>query len=92
MVGNFAYRNFAPTTTAKNMTKSEFDDLQLQAQASGKPLIAFLKEIGVSYSTYSYWRRKQEAEKAEQPMAPIVIRESAVSTAPVNLVQSNISI
>ena len=54
------------------MTKEEFEALQLDLQQSGKPLMSYLKEAGVSYSTYTYWRRKAYAGKeAPLPIAPI---------------------
>ncbi|MDE7345180.1 MAG: hypothetical protein K2N48_00375 [Muribaculaceae bacterium] len=40
------------------MTKTEFQDLQIRAAASGMTLKAFLQAEGVAYSTYNYWCRK----------------------------------
>ena len=57
------------------MNKIEFEQVQSQYRNSGKSLKNFLKETGISYSTYNYWRKKLEAEKREHPMAPITIRE-----------------
>ena len=58
------------------MTKSEFEDLQREHAASGTPLMSFLKDKGIAYSTYTYWRRKLEVENASMPIAPITIRQS----------------
>ena len=57
------------------MNKIEFEKVQSQYLSSGKRLKNFLKEIGVSYTTYHYWRKKLDAEKRDLPMAPITIRE-----------------
>ena len=40
------------------MTHDEFVDLQLAHQSSGLTLKSYLKQIGTSYSTYNYWRKK----------------------------------
>ena len=40
------------------MTKEEFAALQLSHRESGKTLKESLKELGVGYSTYNYWRKK----------------------------------
>ena len=59
------------------MTKEEFEVLQLDLQQSGKPLMSYLKDAGVKYSTYTYWRRKMEYEhKPEHPIAPISLTRS----------------
>ena len=59
------------------MTKEEFEVLQLELQQSGKPLMSYLKEVGVNYSIYTYWRRKMDAEKKPQlPIAPISFTQS----------------
>jgi putative transposase len=59
------------------MTKEEFEVLQLDLQQSGKPLMSYLKDAGVKYSTYTYWRRKMEYEhKPEHPIAPISLTQS----------------
>ena len=62
------------------MTKEEFEVLQLDLQQSGKPLMSYLKDAGVKYSTYTYWRRKMEYEhKPEHPIAPISFTRSSGS-------------
>ena len=60
------------------MTKEEFEVLQFDLQQSGKPLMSYLKEAGVNYSTYTYWRRKADSEKQpQQPIAPISFTQHA---------------
>ena len=59
------------------MTKSEFQDLQKRAAASGTTLKAFLQAEGVAYSTYNYWCRKTTAESEALPIAPISIRSES---------------
>ena len=58
------------------MNKTEFEQVKEQYHNSGQSLKSFLKEIGVSYTTYNYWRKKLEAEREEHPIAPITIRET----------------
>ena len=57
------------------MNRTEFEQVQEQYRNSGRSLKRFLKEIGVSYTTYNYWRKKIETERQEHPIAPITIRE-----------------
>ena len=64
----------ALTATSILMTKSEFQDLQIRAAASGMTLKSFLQAEGVSYSTYNYWYRKIKAESESLPIAPISLR------------------
>ena len=45
------------------MNRSEFEELELQIQQSDLPLKLYLQQVGVSYSTYHYWRKKCAAEK-----------------------------
>ena len=45
------------------MNRQEFEELELQVQQSDLPLKSYLQQIGVSYSTYHYWRKKCAAEK-----------------------------
>ena len=40
------------------MTKEEFEVLQLDLQQSGKSVKDYLRDAGVNYSTYNYWRKK----------------------------------
>ena len=57
------------------MNRTEFEQVQLQYRKSGRSLESFLREAGISYTTYNYWRKKLEAERQEHPIAPITIRE-----------------
>lgn len=59
------------------MSKSEFEELELQLQQSGLPLKSYLQQIGVSYSTYHYWRKKCSADKdsLKQELAPISFKQ-----------------
>lgn len=62
------------------MTKEEFEELQLDLQKSGKPLMSYLHDAGINYSTYTYWRRKLDHEYNPQPeLAPISFRPSTDS-------------
>ena len=55
------------------MNRSEFEELEMQVQQSKLPLKLYLQQVGVSYSTYHYWRKKCTAEKdsLKQELAPI---------------------
>ena len=58
--------SFVPSNTIKAqllMNRLEFEKLELQVQQSDLPLKSYLQQIGVSYSTYHYWRKKCAAEK-----------------------------
>lgn len=57
------------------MTRQEFLDLQQELTSTGKMIKVFLREKGIKYSTYAYWRRRVESEKSPMPIAPITIRE-----------------
>ncbi len=58
------------------MTKEDFMTLQQQLQESGKPLMSYLHDTGINYSTYTYWRRKVEHDSRPEPeMAPISLRQ-----------------
>ncbi len=60
------------------MTKEEFEGLQLDLQKSGKPLMSYLHDAGISYSTYTYWRRKLDRSSKSQPeIAPISFTQHA---------------
>lgn len=62
------------------MNKSEFEELELQVQQSDLPLKLYLQQVGVSYSTYNYWRKKCAAEKdrLKQELAPISFKQPTV--------------
>ncbi|MDD7632665.1 MAG: hypothetical protein SOY43_09690 [Parabacteroides sp.] len=59
------------------MNRSEFEELELQVQQSGLPLKLHLQQIGVSYSTYHYWRKKCAVNKdsLKQELAPISFKQ-----------------
>ena len=59
------------------MTKEEFAELQFRHQESGKTLKEYLKELGVGYSTYNYWRKKFVCEEEPHELAPISFRSGA---------------
>lgn len=59
------------------MTKEEFMTLQQELQESGRPLMSYLHDAGINYSTYTYWRRKLEHSRPEPEMAPISLRQSS---------------
>ena len=56
------------------MTKEEFAELQLRHQESGKTLKEYLREIGLCYSTFNYWRKKYLAAEEPHGLAPISFR------------------
>ena len=62
------------------MTKEEFVTLQLHHQKSGKTLKEYLKEIGVGYSTYNYWRKKFLSDEEPHELAPISFKSDANQT------------
>ena len=37
------------------MNRTGFEELEMQVQQSGLSLKSYLRQIGVSYSTYHYW-------------------------------------
>ena len=54
------------------MTKEEFEVLQSDLQQSGKSVKDYLRDMGVNYSTYNYWRKKMSEEESPKPeLAPI---------------------
>lgn len=61
------------------MNRSEFEELELQVQQSDLPLKLYLQQVGISYSTYHYWRKKCAAEKdsLKQEWAPISFKQPA---------------
>lgn len=63
------------------MTKEEFVELQFRHQESGKTLKEYLKEIGVGYSTYNYWRKKFLSDEEPHELAPISFRTGTDHTA-----------
>lgn len=63
------------------MTREVFLKLQQEKLESGKTLKAFLQMVGVSYSTWSYWRRKYADEARSHGLAPITISHFPQPTA-----------
>ena len=57
------------------MKREEFEVLSTRVKTSEETLKTALKAEGIAYSTYNYWRKKLTAEKQEQPIAPITIRD-----------------
>lgn len=62
------------------MTKEEFVTMQLHHQESGKTLKEYLKEMGVGYSTYNYWRKKFLSDEEPHELAPISFKPDANQT------------
>lgn len=64
------------------MNRLEFEELELQLQQSRLPLKLYLQQIGVSYSTYHYWRKKCSVEKSsvKQELAPISFKQAATES------------
>ena len=64
------------------MNRQEFEELELQLQQSGLPLKSYLQQIGVSYSTYHYWRKKCSVDKnsVKQELAPISFKQAATES------------
>ena len=64
------------------MNRLEFEELELQLQESGLPLKSYLQQIGVSYSTYHYWRKKCSVDKnsVTQELAPICFKQAATES------------
>ena len=64
------------------MTKEQFEELQLNLQQSDMNLKTYLQQIGISYSTYNYWRKKLQSEAGDKSkeLAPISFRQSSASS------------
>ena len=64
------------------MTKEQFEELQLNLQQSDMNLKTYLQQIGISYSTYNYWRKKLQSEACDKSkeLAPISFRQSSASS------------
>lgn len=52
------------------MTKSDFLQLQELQRDSGLTLMKYLRENGLSYSTYNYWKRKFLCRESEESAVP----------------------
>jgi len=65
------------------MTKEEFLQLQSDHHQSGQSLKSYLKQIGTSYTTYNYWRKKYcTPENGHNDLSPIRIRPSSCGCDP----------
>lgn len=62
------------------MTKEEFLQLQSDHQQSGLSLKTYLKQIGMGYSTYNYWRKKHSSKEPPRELVPISFRHSEPSS------------
>ncbi|KKB60126.1 MULTISPECIES: IS66 family insertion sequence element accessory protein TnpA [Parabacteroides] len=64
------------------MNRQEFEELELQVQQSNLPLKSYLQQIGVSYSTYHYRRRKCSADSnsVRQELAPISFKQAVTES------------
>ena len=75
------------------MTKEEFLQLQELQRNSGLPLMKYLDQVGLKYSTYTYWNRKfrfSPSAKDDVPFAQVSLRTSSDATLPVHT--SNITL
>lgn len=64
------------------MNRLEFEKLDLQVQQSGLPLKSYLQQVGISYSTYHYWRKKCSVDRnsIKQELAPISFKQTATES------------
>ena len=76
------------------MNRQEFEELELQVQQSNLPLTSYLQQIGVSYSTYHYWRRKCsiDSNSIKQELAPISFKQTATETSPEEQVPHGVAV
>lgn len=68
------------------MTKDDFLQFQEKQHASGLPLMKYLHQIGLNYSTYTYWKRKfrtLESEESDVPFAQVTLRSDSSVALPV---------
>ena len=64
------------------MNRQEFEELELQVQQSDLPLKLYLQQIGVSYSTYHYWRRKCSVDRnsVKHEFAPVSFKQAVTES------------
>lgn len=64
------------------MNRLEFEELELHVQQSGLPLKSYLQQVGVSYSTYHYWRRKcsVDSNNVKQELVPISFKQAVTKS------------
>ena len=58
------------------MTKEEFELLQQRQKESGKSVKAFLREEGIWFTRYYYWKKKYDGSKVEAGLVPIEIHNT----------------
>ena len=58
------------------MTKEEFELLQKRQKESGKSVKAFLKDEGIWFTRYYYWKKKYSQPKVEAGLVPIEIHNA----------------
>ena len=61
------------------MTKEEFELLQQRQKESGKSVKAFLREEGIWFTRYYYWKKKYSQPKKETCLVPIEIHNNPES-------------
>ena len=61
------------------MTKEEFELLQKRQKESGKSVKAFLKEEGIWFTRYYYWKKKYCQPKIDAGLVPIEIHNNPES-------------
>ena len=68
------------------MTKEEFLQSQELQRNSGLPLMKYLDQVGLKYSTYTYWNRKFRYSPSadDVPFAQVSLRTSSDVTLPVH--------
>ena len=66
------------------MSRLKFEELEWQVQSGVLLLKSYLQQIGVSYSTYHYWRRKCSVDRnsIKQELAPISFKQSVMASSP----------
>lgn len=65
------------------MTKEEFIKLQSDHVKSGMTLKLYLQQLGTSYTTYNYWRKKYcSSDEQSREIAPIRFLGSGTSNRP----------
>ena len=76
------------------MNRQEFEELELQVHQSGLPLKSYLQQIGVSYSTYHYWRRKCSVGRhsIKQELAPISFKQAVTESSPEEQVPHGVAV
>lgn len=63
------------------MTKDEFKKLVQDQKASGTTVKDYCKQIGISMSTYCYWKRKLKDEEKPCGLVPVQVCGDSKTTA-----------